>query len=251
MGSYSQAIGAFEKTIANHSKSPSAPKAAFEIGQCWNAKDNPERNLQKAISAYKRVAENYPKSVEAPRALYETGKINEESLKWQEAADAYGELLKKYPESEDVQSAQLLFGRSLHQLVKYSEAINAYNKILNNPQKYKKDIEVSAQLYKAESLYEMEQYENAAEAYLRVSLVYFDPDLGIYALSKAGDSYEELGRWSDAIIWYRKILKDYADPNGEYYKQKKSEWDTAINFARKRLEEIEAIHKPGGDAVDN
>ena len=72
----------------------------------------------------------------------------------------------------------------------------------------------------------------------------FDPDMGIYALYKAGDSYEKLGRWSDAVLWYRKILTDYATPGGEYYDQKTEKWDSNIELARKRLERIEAIHVP-------
>ena len=242
--------GAFEKVVSNYPKSESASKAAFELGQIWYSQDNPDRNLRKAIAAYEKVLEDYPASVEAPRALYAIGQNSEELLNWQKASEAYGELLKKYPKSEDAPLAQLWLGHSLHQLGRYSEAVNAYDKILDNPQQYKKSIEVKAQAYKAESLYEMGQYEKAAEAFLRVSLVYFDPDLGIVALAKAGDSYEKLGRWSDAALWYRKIIKDYASPGGEYYDQKKSEWDSSIEYARKRLERIEAVHAPGGDAGD-
>jgi len=87
-------------------------------------------------------------------------------------------------------------------------------------------------------LYEIGEYEKAAEAYLRVPLVYSDPDLDVYALSRAGDSYEKIGRQKDAATWYRKILKDYAEPGGKYYKQKNSSWNDAIEFARKRLKQI-------------
>ena len=249
LGSYSKAIVAFEKVMVNYPQSPSASKSAFEIGQCWYAMDNPDRSLQKAISAYERVPKDYPKSVDAPRALYWKGQASEELLDWQKAVEAYQELLQKYPESADAQLAQLWLGSSLHKLGKYGEAVDAYDKILNSPGKFDKaDVQATAQAYKAESLYEMGQYEKAAEAYLRVSLVYFNPDLGIASLVRAGDSYEKLGRWSDAVIWYRKVLKDYAGTEGEFYKEKKSEWDAHIDYARKRLERIEAVHAPGGDA---
>ena len=186
--------------------------------------------------------------MEAPRALYAVGQSSEELLNWQTASEAYGKILEKYPKSEEALIAQLSHGTSLHHLGRYAGAVEAFDKILDNPQKYKPEIEVMAQSSKANSLYEMGQYEDAATAYLRVPLVYFNPDQGIVALARAGDSYEKLGRWSDAVLWYRKILRDYAEQGGEYYDQKKSEWNEAIEFARKRLEKIEAIHSPGGDA---
>ena len=169
---------------------------------------------------------------------------SEELLNWQKAAESYEKLLKDYPKSEDAKQAQLWFGNALHQLGRYSESVNAFNKILDNPKKYNDDIKVRAQLSKSESLYEMGQFKAAADSYLMVSLTYFEPDLGIYAMFKAGDSFEKMGRWADAEIWYNKVLEKYGTPGGEYYDQKTKEWDNTIELARKRLERIKAIHVP-------
>ena len=107
LGSYRQAIGAFEAVDA---RSDFAATAAYEIGYAWYDQNNPNRNLGNAVKALLAVPEKYPQSADVPRALLVAGECYKELIELDKAVEVYRRLLNDYPESEQAQWAQLALG---------------------------------------------------------------------------------------------------------------------------------------------
>ena len=241
--SYGNAIAAFKRI---DSRSDYAPKAAWQVGWCWQDPGRPSgRDLQKAIKAYEDVVKQFPGSPEAKKAMLSIGECHEELAEWLKAAAIYRRLIKAFPGSREAHNAQLRLGYAYYNAKQYDNAVIAYQEITKDAAgQYSDEIKSEAWAFLGESLYNLKEYELAAKAYLRVDLVYKDIDAfnALVALYKAGRCYENLKSWHNARTWYEKVLKDYSN-----HAKKTATWDQWLDLTRNRLKVINGEIKKGMD----
>jgi len=236
LGSYRNAIGAFERLSP---ESDLAPAAGYEIGYAWYDEKNPGRNLGNAVRALMQVPQKYPKSPDATRALLLAGRCYEELVEWSKAADTYRQIITNYPTSKQAEVAQLLLGHALRGQEEYSQAVEAYDVIRKGgTERFPVDIVIDATLYKAQTQYLMGQYFEAGKTYLRVPTLYkrHNPLKALHAIIRAAAAFDKAGKVVLAKDEYRNAVEFYELNISTVQDAKvKKEWDALYDNAQKKL----------------
>ncbi|MBM3214864.1 tetratricopeptide repeat protein [Candidatus Poribacteria bacterium] len=274
---YQQAIAQFQEVISRYPDSSAAPHAQYDIGRCYyelrsypqsiqafgavsglrNATadirasalyfgawvlrdpDNGRRDPARAIELLQQLVSQHPKAAEASRAYLLTAELQLAQGANDAAIKSYRALIDAYPSTEEGKAARVDLSNTLLRLKRNAEAIQAIAPIVAEPSGYPNDLVVKAQMTTGDAQMNLKRYDDAAKAYLVVSLVYGDdfPGEALQGLARAGDAYEKGGKRTQAVRWYERAVATYAN-----HRQRTNEWKPFIDFVNARL----AALKQGG-----
>lgn len=244
LGEYNKAIKKFRQLIKKFPQSPYAAKSQFTIGLIYEKKGNIER----ALEEYHKVAESYPYSTEEVskviEAEYRLGNLlleKEGGDTWQKivtfegnyerAVKVFERAIKISPFSIWAPEMQYKSGEAYFRAKKYDNAITEFKKVLES---YGDSEWVDDAIFKLGLVYEtqslgvlydqtnteeainwyseyLKRYpdgEKASEARQRLSRL---TDKKIQKIYETGEYYEKNGENDSALIYYRRILRDFPD----------------------------------------
>ncbi|MBL7170973.1 MAG: outer membrane protein assembly factor BamD [Candidatus Omnitrophica bacterium] len=242
LGEYNQAIKKFKHLIKKFPESPYAARSQCAIGLAYEKKGK----IGKAIEEYHKVSESYPYSSEEVakviEAEYRLGNLllnREGGDTWQKiatfegnyerAALVFEQAIKISPFNKRAPEMQYKSGDAYFKAKKYEEAITEYNKVLET---YADSEWVDEAVFKlgftAETqglgtLYDQVKTEEAITWYSRYLKEYPEGekageakermgnllDRKFQKIYETGEYYEKEGEKESALIYYRRILKDF------------------------------------------
>jgi len=258
IGEYNQAVKKFKQLIKRFPENPYAAKSQFAIGLVYEKKGK----IEKAAEEYYKVAENYPYSTEEVskviEAEYRLGNVllsREGGDAWQKfatfegnyerAAKVFEQAIKISPFNIRAPEMQYKSGDAYFKAKKYEEAIAEYKKVLETyaDSEWVDDavfkLGLSAETQALETKYDQTNAEEALKWYSRYFKEYRDGDMArevkdrmgnlldkkFQKVYETGEYYEKEGENESALIYYKRILKDFP---GSTWAEK----------ARKRIKEI-------------
>ncbi|MDD4558089.1 MAG: tetratricopeptide repeat protein, partial [bacterium] len=172
---------------------------------------------------FRRVVELYPKSELAPFALYSAGYFSMKASDWNSALEAFNRLLKDYSQHGLMREAAASIGDCYYQQKKYSDAVTAYRKSLSL---IAGEALADTQEKIGDSLAAQNLYEDALTEYLKVVILYKSFERRVARSQyKAGQCYEQLGKWFKAKRTYQELIDEHP----------KDEW---TDKARERIKAI-------------
>jgi outer membrane assembly lipoprotein YfiO len=258
LGEYNNAIKKLRQLIKKFPQSPYAAKSQFAIGWAYEKRGN----IQKALEEYYKVAENYPYSSEEIskmiEAEYRLGNVlltREGGDTWQKistfegnyesAVKVFEHAIKISPFSEKAPEMQYKIGEAYFKAKKYEEAITEYKKVIeiykesewvddaifelglvsetqSQSTTYDETKTQEAIKWYSEYLEKYPEGENAAR--VKEKLVTLS-DKKSKKLFETGEYYEKNGEKESALIYYKRVLKDFPE----------TQW---AEKARKKIEEL-------------
>ncbi len=126
-GRYSQAIGAFDSSLAQNPNGPEAPLATYERGVARVRVGATEPGIADLID----VADSWPSSSVAPAALLKAGEAREGAEQFAAAAALYARLESAYPSSAAARDARFRHGFAWYLAGDPGRAVEAWNGALN------------------------------------------------------------------------------------------------------------------------
>ena len=242
LGEYNQAIKKFKKLIKKFPQSPYTAKSQFAIGLVYEKKGK----IEKAIEEYHKVAENYPYSTEEVtkviEAEYRLGNVllnREGGDTWQKiatfegnyerAAVVFEQAIKISPFSARAPEMQYKSGEAYFKAGKYEEAIAEYKKVMEtyadsewvDEAVFK--LGITAETQGRGTVYDQTKTEEAIKWYSKYLKDYPDRDMAgevkermgnlldkkFKKVYETGEYYEKDGEIESALIYYRRVVKDF------------------------------------------
>jgi TolA-binding protein len=237
---YVNARKSFDRIVDKYDDSPSAPYALYWTGKTLEStKKQPE-----ALKQYEALMKNYPASPVLPRVYLALGNIYYDSERWDESIrnyrlivdnpevepsllpvamsnlieayetagifDAALQLTRKYlelyPNNEDSFDKKIKIG-VLYQRLGYNEQSVLHLQTLLD--QAGSDLEGEIRYYIAEANYNKGDFQQAILDFLKVPYLVTKKgkmDWTANSLYMAGQSYEKMGRFDQALVMYQQIL---------------------------------------------
>jgi tetratricopeptide (TPR) repeat protein len=255
-GNYPLAQAAYEKLLATYKGSPLEDEASYKLGWALLKQDK----TADAVAPFRVAAEKAgdpavqadarqqlgacllktgqfaeaAKALEPLRAKPAEGQLAATLLllgqaylgaeKFEAAGPAFQELLTKAPQDPLAPRAMLGLGRALKGQKKYDEAVTTLTKATGVADK---QVAMEAQFELAETRRLQGDMRAAAMEYLKVAILYPDPEWGARSQYAAGLCYEHAQATAEAVKAYKGVL--------ELYKNQ-TEW---VQKAQERLRALE------------
>lgn len=244
LGEYNKAVKGFNQLIKKFPQSPYAAKSQYAIGLIC------ERNgkIEKALEEYHKVALNYPYSSEEVskviEAEYRLGNVlleREGGDTWQKistfegnyerAAKVFEGAIKISPFGAKAPEMQYKIGEAYFKAKKYEEAITEYKKVLETyvDSEWVDDaifkLGLSTEYQSLGVIYDQTKTEEAIKWYSEYIKKYPDGekvgearerladllDKKVKKLYETGEYYEKNEEKESALIYYRRIVKDFPE----------------------------------------
>ncbi|MBI4641446.1 MAG: tetratricopeptide repeat protein [Candidatus Tectomicrobia bacterium] len=219
-GKVSEAIGAYKELLSTFKESELRADAHFGLGRAYQIlKDD-----QAALAEYLDLISNYQGSGVIPQALHNIGVIKANAGEIEEARGYFQKVLQEYPQDPVSFLSHFQLGLLYQKEKRFVESIEYFKVATGSSDP---ETNAAAQYAIGESYFLMGNFQESGREYLRV--VYLYPEQTGWwekALSRAGESYEKLGKWRDAEAIYLKILNE----------SKSKEF---TQMARERIEKIQ------------
>ncbi|MBN2683787.1 MAG: tetratricopeptide repeat protein [Pontiellaceae bacterium] len=243
IGRSADAIEVFSLVETEHADSPFAEKAALRIVDVMLANKQWEESLLKyeeiaqtytnaatvalclhqrgivlfnyllrydeAQTAFEAVLENYPESAYASQAAYMRGVCLYAQGHVDEAVEIYKKYIKDFPDSEWTPEVLFLLAEHYYNQGNYVEAESCFLQIFNGFKKHR--LAPDALCWAGRSAAAESNYVKAIEYYGSVEKNYPDADILSQVRFAEGDALSQLGRFSEAITVFNKILESGLD----------------------------------------
>ena len=208
LADYLQAIRAYEQVIQHYPKSDWADDAQYGIAVAYENLGQKE----KAIQAYQTLMVRYGDGELAHAVQLEIARFYYQDKDYKRAIAEFQKVINQYPKTASAWLAQYNIGKCYLALDSYRQAIQAFERV--NPQsEYAPTaaFEIGNAWYNPNN--QGRNLGNAVEALRNVSIKYPDSPDSPRALLLAGQCYEELVEWEEAIEMYQYIIAEY--PNSK------------------------------------
>ncbi|MBU2044205.1 MAG: outer membrane protein assembly factor BamD [Candidatus Omnitrophica bacterium] len=247
-GRYKEAYAEFKKLLANYPDAKEAAESQYYLGRSLEKLDK----SYEAFLAYQQLIDSYPNSQRINEVIereYNIGEyfLNREHKKWlgislydfveHPSIEIFNRLVAKAPYSEYAPRAQYKLGIILFELGRFDEARDAFQKVVDNysdsewaaPAKYQLAIATAKAFpgadydssYLKEATARLAEFiKNHPEAQISVEA---EGQLKILRNREAkkdfeiGQFYEGQNQYKSALIYYQKVIDNYAD--SDYYSQ--------------------------------
>ncbi len=130
--------------------------------------------------------------------------------KWNEAHEIAAQIAQRFPEFTQQHEVDYLLGRFHASRAEFDQARAAYERVMRSETGRASETAAVAQWMIGETYFMQKQYNQAIKAYHRVESLYAYPRWQAAALLQAGKCHEMVGRWSEAMELYARIVNDYA-----------------------------------------
>ncbi len=128
---------------------------------------------------------------------------------WDEAYDIAGQLTERFPQFAQRHEVDYLLGRYHASRAEFEQARAAYERVILSETGRATETAAVAQWMIGETYFMQKQYNQAIKAYHRVESLYNYPRWQAAALLQAGKCHEMVGRWSEAMDLYTRIVNEY------------------------------------------
>ncbi len=237
---YAEARKLFERVADKYDETTSAPVAMYWIGKVLESGNKP----QDALKQYERLLKEYPNAPILPRTYLAMGNLHYNQEKWDEAVKNYRRIvddphadpellpfalnnliqtyeaaevydaalsltrkyLELYPNSDDSFDKKIKIG-VLYQRLGYNDQSALHLQALLD--EAGSDLEGEIRYYIAEANYGKGDYQQAILDFLKVPYLVTKKgkiDWTANSLYMAGQSYEKMGRFDQALTMYQQIL---------------------------------------------
>ncbi len=266
---YAEAQKAFEGVTGKYDETAAAPVARYWIAKTFEATDKP----QEAVTQLNRLIKDHPQADVIPRALLTLGNIAYAGERWDEAikdfkqaledprtdatlrpmatsnlietydaAGAYDaalsltrKYLEQYPNSDDALDKKIKIGILYDRLGYYDQAVLQLQSLLDEAGS---DLEGEIRYYIAEANYNKGDFQQAILDFLKVPYLVTKKgkiDWTANSLYMAGQSYEKMGRYDQALTMYQQIV-DRAGIDPTYKAAARKEIDRVRLVVKKKPE---------------
>jgi TolA-binding protein len=116
---------------------------------------------------------------------------------------------EEFPDFPEQYEADYVIGLCKSSQADFAGAREAYEAVLRSPQGSRSETAAKAQYMIADSYLRQRNYEQALREYLRLENRYAYPELQAAAVFQAARCAEKLGRWTEVIDLYARLLKTY------------------------------------------
>jgi len=196
-----KALNELDKFLKNYPKSDLAANVYLTIADIHFRNEETEQGVA-AVRQAVAVANN-PKTEQAARAsIISTYK----SLGlWDGALQNAREYVRKFPNARDIVDQRITIGVALTRLNRFAEAVDYLKKLKFD---VTSEEEPEIQFYIGEAYFNGGQYQEAINEFMKIPLLSQKTKLQweASALYYAGQSYEKLGRASEAMRMYQEII---------------------------------------------
>lgn len=206
LADYLQAIRAYDQVIQHYPKSDWADDAQYGIAVAYENLGQKE----KAIQAYQTLMVRYADGELAHAVQLEIARFYYEDKDYKRAIAEFQKVINQYPKTASAWLAQYNIGKCYLALDSYRQAIQAFGRV--DPQsEYASTaaFEIGNAWYNPNN--QGRNLGNAVEALRNVSIKFPDSPDAPRALLLAGQCYEELVQWDEAIEMYQYIIAEYPD----------------------------------------
>ncbi len=203
-GKPQEAIKRLDELIEGHADDPIVPRAHFALGNLYY---NAEK-WDAAIKNYRKVVED----TTLDPTLLAAGMSNlietyEMAGVFDAALSLTRKYLEKFPHNDDVIDKKIKIGILYERLAYYDQAVLQFQSILDEAGP---DLEGELRYYIAEANYDKGSYQQAILDFLKVPYLVTKKgkiDWTANSLYMAGQSYEKLGRYDQALTMYKQIVE--------------------------------------------
>ena len=208
LADYLQAIRAYEQVIQHYPKSEWADDAQYGIAVAY---ENLGQN-EKAIQAYQTLMVRYGDGELAHAVQLQIARFYYQDKDYKRAIAEFQKVINQYPNTASAWLAQYNIGKCYIALDSYRQAIQAFERV-DPRSEYASTaaFEIGNAWYNPNN--QGRNLGNAVEALRNVSIKYPDSPDAPRALLLAGQCYEELVQWDEAIEMYQYIIAEY--PNSK------------------------------------
>jgi TolA-binding protein len=237
---YAQAMKAFQHVADKFDDSPSAPAALYWVGKTLEATEKPKE----AIAILQTLLTKHPHDPIIPRAHLALGNLSYASEQWTDAINHYRAIvddpaadpallppamsnlietyeigkaydgaltltrryLELFPNSDDAFDKKIKIGILYDKLGYYDQAVLHLQSILDEAGS---DLEGEIRYYIAEANYNKGDFQQAILDFLKVPYLVTKKgkiDWTANSLYMAGQAYEKMGRYDQALTMYQQIL---------------------------------------------
>lgn len=195
------AMKEFQDFLKDSPQSELASDVYLAMGQIHLLNEEQEEGLAAIRAAVDKAASPQARQ----RALAALISTNKKLGLWDAALQRAREYISEYPHAADLTDQKISVGIFLSRLNRYSEAVD-YLRALKYSVNSEQEPEV--QFYIGEAFFNSGQYDMAINEFLKIPLLSQKTKLQweASALYYSGQSYERLGRTSDAIRMYQEIV---------------------------------------------
>jgi TolA-binding protein len=212
---YPAALNYYQSLLKDYPTSTLKPIAQFKIAEI----NYYLQEYQRAYQGFERFIADFPQHNLISQALYYAGSCLSASGKKDKARAYYQKVTKSFPSDPYTFKSYLELGKILSGQKEFAKAQEWLSKATQAPDK---GVRAQAHFFLADIYTATGNYQKGIEGYLKVVYLYSDQEkLLDEALLKAGQNYEQLHRWSEALSIYRKLLKESKDPEKKEIAQKK------------------------------
>ncbi|HTU27511.1 MAG TPA: tetratricopeptide repeat protein, partial [Pirellulales bacterium] len=131
--------------------------------------------------------------------------------RWAEALETARRVAAEHPDFDQQYEADYVIGRALASQAEFAAAREAYGRVIRSTSGAKTETAAMAQWMIGETFFHQESYDEAVAAYLRVEVLYAWPRWQAGSLLQAAKCQELLGRYTEAIETYDRLIKTYPD----------------------------------------
>ncbi len=133
--------------------------------------------------------------------------------RWDEAYQAAVGIGDRFPRFAQQHEVDYLVGRYHASCAEFDQAREAYRRVIRSETGRGTETAAVSQWMIGETYFMQKQYNQAIEAYFLVEGLYDYPRWQAAALLQAGKCHEMVGRWSDAVDLYGRVVHEFAQTN--------------------------------------
>ena len=208
----------FAKLVGDHPKSPLFGESLFLLGECRYR----QGRLEDAVAALTRLKSEAPRHQVIPKGLFRLGTSLARLKRFDEAEPVLNDLVRRFPDFGNLAEAELWRGRALAARGNARGARSAFDRVVAED---RGALAAQARNEIGRLLFDAGDTDKALSEFLKVSVLYSDPDAVAEGLYLAGLCLEKIGDRDRAKNQYQEIVSKY--PSSTFAAQ-----------ARKRLGEI-------------
>ena len=209
---FDEAIKAYRDFIKKYPKSSSADRAVYGI--CWAYYG--KKDFKKAVSTLKKFIETYDKSFLVNDAYYFLATIYSETGQIDEAVKTFGHLTGDKENPLVANQAYFMMGQTLADSKKFGDAINFFRKVQSS-QNMMAPLDEKIKYWEkqakdpANSLGKLARIQREIQRLESIREKVLQQDLGAMAWYKMGLAYYRLGRYYEARVAYREVLRRFGE----------------------------------------
>ncbi|HTY44962.1 MAG TPA: tetratricopeptide repeat protein [Patescibacteria group bacterium] len=198
LGDFPAAIEVFKEIIKNYPNDTElVQKSEYEIADCYYQTGNEKE----AMARFKLLRDKYPSSTLTPEVIWWLGEYYYRHNDAEQAKQYFLSLIKDFPDSSLLPDARYALGSIYEEESDYQAALDNFNKVREQA---KSDLAATALIAVADIYAKQNQMELALGTYQDVLKEYANLAHLIYP--KIAESYRKIGKYDDAVAFYRKSL---------------------------------------------